>query len=1006
MKSTILALLAALLSVSSPSASASELIYSQFSDNQSTFGPSQLWSPNNVNSEIADEFNVTGNIDRVSAGGFVWGAIDFQGVYVRFYEFGADNKPGALQHEYFFPAGDPHLTFDQVGNVDVTLSPAFAASGRHFLSVQAVCNYWYWWSSSSGAPRGEAFYFRNNAIGEGWHHGDNLNTNVNADVVFDLYGTVTGTGVITSLSENTLPRSGFLQIFGNNFGGDGTVLIGGISAPVADWTSTRIVAYVPENAPLTTLNVQVMTGPGASNTVPLTVTARPAPANHVNWRFRMNGPYSFVRPAIGSDGTVYSIDKFSHLYALTPDGGLKWLARGAGDKGVAVGPDDTIYVASESFIKAYNPDGSPKWTFVQEPRAFICVGVSVGPDGNIYSVGTHGMGVFSLTPSGTLRWTNTELYRRPIVDYGEIVFGPNGSNYQLYFYANDHLRALTLDGSSVFTNSSGIIGQLKPGMQPVVSPADASVHTVLWSYSPAGSLLWFFQTPYPFNVFTPADIGSDGTHYFVQNLSQLFALNADGSQRWHTTVNGYVDGPVVDPFNSQLVMGSQETGDHAGYMLSVNAQNGQELWRVILPIEDPTVWNPGVGIYGFNQFVDTRGRFTEDGQTVYFTTYTATGDNDTSKSFVYSLYTGTGGTPTPTPTPMQVAISGTVSSCTAPSPGPIANISLTLTGPGSSSTSTNGQGNYMFSSLASGMNYTVTASKEARLPGSQGVNTVDILLAQSHFLRISLLLGYRLTAADVNNDGFVTTVDVIAIQRFFLGLTSGTANVGKYSFSPANRTYSNPTTNQTGQNYAALIFGDINGDTSFPADGPGLGSLSSSPTGQTSSASGLSGFGEALDGLTAEISLPRVGIDATAVDKSINTNTAAVTSTAIAAKNRLVGFQGDLIFDERMITFESEPVQKAGLTGGDWNVSGNVLAGPGPIRTLRISAFSNDFTPLSGTGTLFELRMKSVSRTPSASIELVWAQAPGNFVFIRSNFEVQSPSNALPDSVTQQRSSR
>src|SRR5262245_45334374 len=98
MKSTIRALLAALLSVSSPSANASELIYSQLSDNRSTFGPSQLWSPNSVNSEIADEFNVTGNIDRISAGGFVWGAIDFQGVYIRFYAFGADNKPGVLQH--------------------------------------------------------------------------------------------------------------------------------------------------------------------------------------------------------------------------------------------------------------------------------------------------------------------------------------------------------------------------------------------------------------------------------------------------------------------------------------------------------------------------------------------------------------------------------------------------------------------------------------------------------------------------------------------------------------------------------------------------------------------------------------------------------------------------------------------------------------------------------------------------------------------------------------------
>ena len=39
----------------------------------------------------------------------------------------------------------------------------------------------------------------------------------------------------------------------------------------------------------------------------------------------------------------------------------------------------------------------------------------------------------------------------------------------------------------------------------------------------------------------------------------------------------------------------------------------------------------------FNQFPNTRARFTADGQTAYIITGTATGDNNTSRSFVYSL---------------------------------------------------------------------------------------------------------------------------------------------------------------------------------------------------------------------------------------------------------------------------------------------------------------------------------------------------------------------------------
>lgn len=622
----------------------SELLFSQFADGQSTYGPSEQWTSAAINSELADDFDVVGSIERVVAGGFVWGTVEFRGVYIRFYEFGADNKPGALQREYFLTAGDPNLSFDSIsGTIEATLLPAFAANGRHFLSVQPVINYWYWWSANIGVPREQAFYFRNNAVGEAWNHGDNLNLNVNADLAFELYGTVTEPGVIKGLSTNTLPRSGFLEIFGSNFGGDGTVLIGGIRAPVAYWSSTRIIAYVPEDAPIATLSVQVINGVGGSNSKPLTVTTHPIAAGRVNWRFRMDGPYSMVRPVVALDQTIYAIDAFSHLYALGPDGGLKWIVRGAGDKGLALGLDGTIYVASENFINAFKPDGSAKWSFVQNPRSMICLGVSVGPDGNIYAVGTEGPGVFSLTPEGALRWQQPERYDRPIVEYGEIVFGPTVGTQQLYFAANNHLRAFRLDGSPVFTLSGGF-------GQPAIGP-DGSVHVPFGAYSPNGRLLWSFASPYPYSVFTPPALGSDGSHYFVQNLSQLFALDINGAQRWHVTLTNYLSAPSVDPSNIQLVMGSAETGDHAGYIASASTQDGREVWRVGLPIEDPNVFNSMVGIYGFNQFVGTRARFNADGQTAYVITATATGDNNTSKSFLYCLNAALSDPPAPQQSP-------------------------------------------------------------------------------------------------------------------------------------------------------------------------------------------------------------------------------------------------------------------------------------------------------------------------------------------------------------------
>jgi hypothetical protein len=425
---------------------------------------------------------------------------------------------------------------------------------------------------------------------------------------------------ITSLSATTLERSGYLEIFGTNFATDGSVLIDGPAAPVADWQSIKIVAYVPEASQLASVPVQVVNTLGeSSNSVNLTVTARQADGR-VNWRFCQNGPYSKVRPVIGPDGTIYSIDVFSHLYALTSDGGLKWLVRGAGTKALAVGADGSVYTASESDIKAFNPDGTSKWTFVENPIALFLVGMSVGPDGNIYIVATQGVGAFSLTPGGVLRWKQPEPYdaQQP-VEYQEILFGPNGTTTQLYYYANSHLKALRLDGGLAFTIASDF-------GEPALNPFDGSIHAPYGAYSSSGSLMWIFSSPYSYNISSPPDIGNDGTHYLVQNTIELFGLTTGGIQIWHLTMKDTGDGPIVDPQNTQIVLGSATTLDNAGYIKSVSTQDGHELWRVTLPAEA-----------GFNQMPDSRARFSPDGTTAYMMTATATGDNNTSRSFVYAL---------------------------------------------------------------------------------------------------------------------------------------------------------------------------------------------------------------------------------------------------------------------------------------------------------------------------------------------------------------------------------
>jgi hypothetical protein len=148
-------------------------------------------------------------------------------------------------------------------------------------------------------------------------------------------------------------------------------------------------------------------------------------------------------------------------------------------------------------------------------------------------------------------------------------------------------------------------------------------------------------------------------------------------------------------------------------------------------------------------------------------------------------------------------------------------VTLTLTGSASGSTLSDGSGNYQLSSLPSGGSYIVTPTKSALVPGSAGINTVDVVATQRHFLNLALLpIGCRQSAADVNGDTAINTVDVVAIQRFFLGLPTGIANTGKYQFNPASRSYPGVASDQTGQNYDTLVFGDVASGFVYRLEGP------------------------------------------------------------------------------------------------------------------------------------------------------------------------------------------
>jgi len=501
-----------------------------------------------------------------------------------------------------------------------------------------------------------------------------------------IAGTAAAQPDIISLSNPTAPRSSRLLIQGAGFGsiqGTGHVDIGGVAAPITRWSDTLIAAYVPEASATGTVRVQVITSAGAlSNTVPVGVNLRDLPGR-IRWRFQADADYIQSRPAVALDGTVYAIDVEGHLYAIAPDGALIWIfnATGTGFGNVSTSPDGTIYVGSTSAIFAVAPNGTLKWQFTQNPAAFILLGPNVGPDGNVYAVATQGIGVFSLTPQGSLRWAVPEEFSRPIVTLQEIVFAA-APRSQLYFHANDHFESFQLDGTPIFTVADGLP---QDDHQPVVSP-DGSVYTnlfdargpglMLGKFDGNGNSIWhvFDRFVTSTNTVSTPDVGSDSVVYDGRNLASLFSFNPGSSIRWQYVDSGILFAPIVSPNNDLIFVGGVVTFGQPGFFEAIST-SGVALWKLVLPVEN-----------GLNIVPISRARFTPDGQTAYIGT-SIPGQTSNGHSYLYSVQTGSGvpvGTPATlsafTLTPATLvggnASRGTVT-LSAPAPSGGAAVSLT-----------------------------------------------------------------------------------------------------------------------------------------------------------------------------------------------------------------------------------------------------------------------------------------------------------------------------------------
>jgi len=122
----------------------------------------------------------------------------------------------------------------------------------------------------------------------------------------------------------------------------------------------------------------------------------------------------------------------------------------------------------------------------------------------------------------------------------------------------------------------------------------------------------------------------------------------------------------------------------------------------------------------------------------------------------------------------------------------IENTSVSLVGDVETQTAMSEEfGLYAFPSMPIGGSYTITPNKEDRY--NNGVSTLDIILMQKHILGIQPLDSpYKLIAADVNNSGSLSALDLVEMRKVILAIEDEFASVPSWQMIDAKHQFLDP----------------------------------------------------------------------------------------------------------------------------------------------------------------------------------------------------------------------
>jgi peptide/nickel transport system permease protein len=256
----------------------------------------------------------------------------------------------------------------------------------------------------------------------------------------------------------------------------------------------------------------------------------------------------YIPPVVLPDGTTIVVSEDANIYAIDPEGNIRWEETYEGEPGIRPiqdGNGNLYFLNDKGVISVIDKDGI-RWSFQSEAAPIPANGFGVGPDGNIYYVVTDYSKAFiqAVTSGGKELWVsrattheryddlhisedgkyvslaenlfdakNGELVEvNPENKVDEYFFGTDGRNY---FRSLHSVYEWQLDSSEFVILNQG-----------TVSDEDSSLRTPLSSAADANGIIWMFYPGGTFGgevniIWMTAEGELLGSHYLERN-SQVF----------------------------------------------------------------------------------------------------------------------------------------------------------------------------------------------------------------------------------------------------------------------------------------------------------------------------------------------------------------------------------------------------------------------------------------------------------------------------------------------------